>query len=350
MMSLEALRACVVLQDCADQLEVIGNIVQRRPITKHRATELNLQTSGRCLSAGSSLSDATEELHTSLQRLSINESPLTTDNLTKVQHERQFLSDVINGLLVELQKKNTFESLFSVLEEERKKKADLLDMINREKESRLRVKELQKQLLDIHAEKAEKCEALEELIAYLKVQIQDMRVRTGQQGKFVKSCAEQLVYEGQKTNSHKEKELEDEVRMLQEKNKEEKDVHMEMMTFLNRQHTSLQEKLQFWIQCYEKDLEEKEQEITALKNTRANKLAQLQELSKKCRDMQQVIIEDRMEKERLRVQLEKEQMERDAATKIQSWWRGTLVRKGLGSSKKGEKSKAKKGKKGKKKK
>ncbi|XP_052007973.1 dynein regulatory complex protein 9 [Xyrauchen texanus] len=349
MMSLEALRACVVLQDCADQLEVIGNIVQRRPITKHRATELNLQSSGRGLRAGSSLSDATEELHTSLQQLSIKESPLTTDNLTKVQQERQFLSDVINGLLVELQKKNTFESLFSVLEEERKKKADLLDMINRERESRLRVKELQKQLLHIHAEKAEKCEALVELIAYLKVQVQDMRVRTGQQGKFVKSCAEQLVYEGQKTNSHKEKELEDEVRMLQEKTKEEKDVHMEMMTFLNRQHTSLQEKLQFWIQRYEIDLEEKEQEITALKNARTNKLAQLQDLSKKCRDMQQVIIEDRMEKEQLRVQLEKEQTERDAATKIQSWWRGTLVRKGQRSSKKGEKSKAKKGKKGKKK-
>lgn len=52
-----------------------------------------------------------------------------------------------------------------------------------------------------------------ELIAHLKVQVQDMRVRTGQQGKFVKSCTEQLVYEGQKTNSHKEKELEDVVRV-----------------------------------------------------------------------------------------------------------------------------------------
>lgn len=35
-----------------------------------------------------------------------------------------------------------------------------------------------------------------------------------------------------------------------------------------------------------------------------------------CRDMQEVIIEDRMEKERLRAQLEKEQKERDAATKV----------------------------------
>lgn len=44
---------------------------------------------------------------------------------------RQFVSDVINGLMVDLQEKNTFQSLFSAVEEQRKKKAQLLDIINR---------------------------------------------------------------------------------------------------------------------------------------------------------------------------------------------------------------------------
>uniref|UniRef100_A0A8C2CGG5 Dynein regulatory complex protein 9 n=1 Tax=Cyprinus carpio TaxID=7962 RepID=A0A8C2CGG5_CYPCA len=320
MMSVDVLRACAVLQDCADQLAVLGNIIH--PGADTQRTELHLKTAR--LMAGSSLSDFTGELHQSQKHLSIQERLFTPDNLAKVQKDRQFVSDVINGLMVDLQEKNSFQSLFSAVEEQRKKKAQLLDIINREEEGRLRIKALQKELLDIHKQKTDECVRLEELVAYLRDQVQDIRVRSNRQGKFVNSCAEQLVCQGLKVNSQKEKELEDEV-------------------------GNLQEKLQFWIQRYEKDMEKKEQEITGLQNKRNVSQARIQELSKKCRDMQEVIIEDRTEKERLRAQLEKEQRERDAATKIQAWWRGTLVRKGLGSPKK-DKSKSKGGKKGKKKK
>uniref|UniRef100_A0A8C1B884 IQ motif containing G n=1 Tax=Cyprinus carpio carpio TaxID=630221 RepID=A0A8C1B884_CYPCA len=312
MMSVDVLRACAVLQDCADQLAVLGNIIHPGADTQQR-TELHLKTAR--LMAGSSLSDFTGELHQSQKHLSIQERLFTPDNLAKVQKDRQFVSDVINGLMVDLQEKNSFQSLFSAVEEQRKKKAQLLDIINREEEGRLRIKALQKELLDIHKQKTDECVRLEELVAYLRDQVQDIRVRSNRQGKFVNSCAEQLVCQGLKVNSQKEKELEDEVGILQESTEEEKNVHMELETFLKRQHANLQEKLQFWIQRYEKDMEKKEQEITGLQNKRNVSQARIQELSKK----------------------------------IQAWWRGTLVRKGLGSPKK-DKSKSKGGKKGKKKK
>ncbi|XP_016132179.1 dynein regulatory complex protein 9 [Sinocyclocheilus grahami] len=340
MMFVDVLRACAVLQDCANQLAVLGNIMHPGKDTQQR-TELHLKTAR--LMAGSSLSDFTGELHQSQKQLSIQERLFTPDNLAKVQ------KDSNSTKIVDLQEKNSSQSLFSAVEEQRKKKAQLLDIINREEEGRLRIKALQKELLDIHKQKTEECVRLEELVAYLRDQVQDIRVLSNRQGKFVNSCAEQLVCQGLKVNSHKEKELEDEVGMLQERTEEEKNVHMELETFLKRQHANLQEKLQFWIQRYEKDMEKKEQEITALQNKRNVSQARIQELSKKCRDMQEVIIEDRTEKECLRAQLEKEQKERDAATKIQAWWRGTLVRKGIGSPKK-DKSKSKGGKKGKKKK
>ena len=54
--------------------------------------------------------------------------------------------------------------------------------------------------------------------------------------------------------------------------------------------------------------------------------------------------DDRAEKERRRRQLEREGQQMNAAVKIQSWWRGMLVRHAIGPHKK------KKGKKGKKKK
>lgn len=59
---------------------------------------------------------------------------------------------------------------------------------------------------------------------------------------------------------------------------------------------------------------------------------------------EKVVREDRAEKERRRRQLEREQQQMFAAIKIQSWWRGMLVRNAIGPYKK------KKGKKGKKKK
>ncbi|XP_073709399.1 dynein regulatory complex protein 9 isoform X1 [Misgurnus anguillicaudatus] len=333
--------SCAVLQDCADQLSVLDNIM--RPGADTRSIrKFNLKTAEQGLKDGSSLSDIRSQ-----EQLRF-ESPLTPADLVKVQVDRQFVSEVINGLIVELWEKNTFQSLFSAVEEERKIKAQLLDILMRDEERRIRIKTLQKQLLDICKEKTEECERLKESIAHLRHQVENTRMKTECQRTFVKSCTQQLVCQGQKTNSHIEKELEDEVMMTVKKTKEEEKVSMESEAFLKSQHAGLQEQMQYWTTRYEKDLETKEQELTALRNKKANNLAQLHELSKKCRDMQQVIIEDRRQKEEMRVQLETEQRERDAAIKIQSWWRGTVVRRGLGSPKKADKSKPKKGKKKKK--
>lgn len=43
----------------------------------------------------------------------------------------------------------------------------------------------------------------------------------------------------------------------------------------------LGEKLEYWMERYEKDMEDKQQELNALKNTKASNLIQLQDLAKK---------------------------------------------------------------------
>uniref|UniRef100_A0A4W5Q6J4 Dynein regulatory complex protein 9 n=1 Tax=Hucho hucho TaxID=62062 RepID=A0A4W5Q6J4_9TELE len=214
----------------------------------------------------------------------------------------------------------------------------------REEGGRRRIKALQRQLLDIRKEKTLELQRREEMTAHLKDQLQEMKAKTGLERKYVKSSAELLVYQGQKINTHTEKQLEDEIRLM-----------LRCICYFNTEAfisrcKILGEKLEVWMERYERDMEDKQQELNSLRNNKANNLSQLQELAKKYRDSEQVVIEDRMEKEALRRKLEKEHMERDAATKIQSWWRGTLVRRGLGPYKKGKKPKSKEGKKGKKKK
>ena len=44
---------------------------------------------------------------------------------------------------------------------------------------------------------------------------------------------------------------------------------------------TLGEKLEYWMERYEKDMEDKQQELNALKNAKASNLIQLQDLAKK---------------------------------------------------------------------
>ncbi|XP_021418899.1 dynein regulatory complex protein 9 isoform X2 [Oncorhynchus mykiss] len=361
----ELLGLCTVLQDCAAQLSVLGHIMpdthRGRPeadkfvsadigqvLEQQKGAEQNLKAARQFERESGRLSDATRELHRSQKELNrtLEENPLSPDNLAKVQRDRQFVAHVIADVLAELQERGTFHSLLFAVGEEKRRKANLLDIIIREEGGRRKTKALQRQLLDIRKEKTLELQRREEMTAHLKDQLQEMKAKTGLERKYVKSSAELLVYQGQKINTHSEKQLEDEIR--QERLEEERRVHMEMETFLKEHQTSLGEKLEVWMERYERDMEDKQQELNSLRNNKANNLSQLQELAKKYRDSEQVVIEDRMEKEALRRKLEKEHMERDAATKIQSWWRGTLVRRGLGPYKKGKKPKE--GKKGKKKK
>ena len=62
------------------------------------------------------------------------------------------------------------------------------------------------------------------------------------------------------------------------------------------------------------------------------------------------MVEDRIEKEKVRRKEEQEAIELKASIRLQSWWRGVMVRKGLGPFKKGKKKKGKGKKSGKKKK
>ena len=95
---------------------------------------------------------------------------------------------------------------------------------------------------------------------------------------------------------------------------------------------------------YDADVEAKQHELDSLKAAKAHDLSRLQDLTQKYHDYDKVVQEDKQEKERLKRQEEKEQELLKSCTRIQSWWRGIMVRRQLGPYSK----KKKKGKKGKK--
>ncbi|XP_018604362.1 dynein regulatory complex protein 9 isoform X2 [Scleropages formosus] len=330
----QQLRLSTVLMDCVEQLTALGRIM--------------LHSGRACPAAGPPSEIVTVDVGEMQVQVKVlcpaegegakpKDCPPSPEKLVKVQRDRQFVAQVISDVAEELRESGTFHTLLETVGRERKKAAHLQDLIRREEEGRGKMKALQRQLLDIRKEKALELQKREEMIAHLKDQLQQMKAKTTLEKKYVKNSSELMVYQGQKFNAHKEKQLEDDIKHLQEKIKEEKRVHKEMEGFLKEHQTQLVQKLEMWMERYDTETDIKQKELNSLKTNKANNLAYFQELCKTYQESEQVVITDRLEKEEQRRLQEKEERERKAAVKIQAWWRGTCVRQGLGPYGKGTK-------------
>lgn len=71
---------------------------------------------------------------------------------------------------------------------------------------------------------------------------------------------------------------------------------------------------------FDKDTEMKQNELNVLKVATATDLVHLQDLARTVLEYEQVIIEDRIEKETYRKKREKEFLELKSIVKLQSWW------------------------------
>ncbi|XP_037764725.1 dynein regulatory complex protein 9 isoform X2 [Chelonia mydas] len=336
---LEAVQICAVLEDCLDQLAILGYIMPvsyegRTDISNIDAQEISEITKSQkelgvkfeqLMSAKSEnrptvpseslkfteLGQQLQETSGDLKRANhlfsraAKQSAVSSDNLRKVQADRQYVSDVIADTLQEMQTSGTFQSLLQAVQREEEKKFNFYTTIIREEEGRKEIKSLQKQLQDVKKEKDLELQNRNEMIAYLKDQLHEMKAKTDMESRYVKKDTELQIYQTQKKCSNAESDLLNEIEKLEEK-------------------------LEYWMEKYEKDTESKQQELNTLKASKANDLAALQELAKQCRLFEQVMIEDRVEKEAARRKVEQDALELKSVKKLQAWWRGTMVRHNIG--------------------
>lgn len=377
----DAIHIATVLEDCVDQLSVLGKIMPHtfdgRPDAfslvhtqmtelmdsqrdletryqsilakkldlKHTTANVNRLTEmeKEVLETGGDLKNSTHVF-----TRSVRQNPLTGDNTAKIQDDRLFIEGVMAETLSELIQNCTFKVLEEAVNVQKERKAQLLETILKEENGRKRVKTLQKQLGDIKKEKEKELQERNEMIAHLKDQLQEMKAKTNMEGKYIKKCAEVSVAQTQKKCSLSEKEMKDEIEKYRHDIDEEIRCNLEIESFLKTHQAELEKKVDLWMEKYEKDVEAKQHELDVLKASKAKDLEKLQELTKLYREYEQVVVEDRIEKEKARRKQEQEAIELKASIKVQSWWRGVMVRKGFGPY--GKKKKGKKGKKGKKKK
>uniref|UniRef100_A0A8C6B110 Dynein regulatory complex protein 9 n=1 Tax=Monodon monoceros TaxID=40151 RepID=A0A8C6B110_MONMO len=361
---LDVLRISAVLEDTTDQLSILNYIMpvqyEKRKSISVNNKEINLE--GKSLEKLSLVSKPSKIsgpfVHKEEPKLPeirqggqfnkvqdlIFKKPtrqiiMNTETLKKIQIDRQFFSDVITETMQELQDSGTFTSLLKALGKERENKMHFYNIIAREKNGRKKIKSLQKQLLNVKRERQAEVQSRHEYIAHLKDQLQEMKAKTNMENRYMKRNAELQISQTQKKCSKTEELLLEEIEKLRLKTEEENRIHAEIEIFLRKEQQKLEEKLEFWMEKFDKDTEMKQNELNALKAAKASDLAHLQELAKTIREYEQVIIEDRIEKEKTRKKIEQDHLELESSIKLQAWWRGTVVRKEIGGFKMPKKDK-----------
>jgi len=275
---------------------------------------------------------------------SLKQNPMATNNLEKVQEDRSFLEEVLHNTMIEIKKQGTFTSLTGAVEKEKQAKAQMEEIVVKEEESRKRVRELHRKIDEVKAEREREVKQRNEMIAHLKDQLQEMKAKTAMEGKYVKKVCDVSIAQTQKRCQLSEKATQNEIEELKAKIDEENRVNAEIESFLRTHIEKRQELLQQWIDKYENDVEAKTKELDLLKAAKAKDLERLQELTRLYAEYEQVVVEDRIEKEKVRRRMQQEAIELAACIKCQAWWRGTMVRRCLGPYKKKKKKAGGKGK------
>ncbi|XP_010799493.1 dynein regulatory complex protein 9 isoform X3 [Bos indicus] len=356
---LDVLRISAVLEDTTDQLSILNYIMpvqyeKRQSISMKDNKEMHLEgrSSEKVPLASNPSKISSPLVHKEEPKLPeirqggqfnkvqdlifkkpTRQTIMNTETLKKIQIDRQFLSDVITETLEELQEEGTFTNLLKALGKERESKMHFYDTIAREENGRKKIKSLQKQLLNVKKERQAEVQNRNEYIAHLKDQLQEMKAKTNMENRYMKRNTELQISQTQKKCSKTEELLLEEIEKLRLKTEEENRIHAEIELFLRKEQQKLEEKLEFWMEKFDKDTEMKQNELNALKSAKASDLAHLQELAKTIREYEQVIIEDRIEKEKTRKKREQDDLELRSIIKLQAWWRGTVVRREIGGFK-----------------
>merc|ERR1711915_36844 len=350
--------ACVatVFEDAVDQLAILGSILPEQKSKSTTTYQVIADEITYILAEQKQQQEAEVELFSDTQRIikqlttdlisqqcGINERGLTgQDNLLKINRDRQFAEETLGECLREIQSSGTFECLVSSVDEELDRKERYVRAQTAEAQARKELRQLSKQLQNTRKEKEHEIHEMTEMIAHLKDQLQEMKAKTNLEGKYVKKSAENRLEMNGTLKAHEEQLLKNELDEVRKDIEMENRTHTDVKNFLIKKRRWLEDKVEFWMEKYENDTEAKSQELVQLKADKERDLKVLQELARTYDDYERVVLEDRAEKQRIREEKERKELEYKTSIKIQAWWRGTMVRRGLGEFK--QESKKKKGK------
>ncbi|XP_072316896.1 dynein regulatory complex protein 9-like [Eucyclogobius newberryi] len=274
-------------------------------------------------------------------------SPHEKVTLNKLIQNCHNLSELMVMFRVELEEKQTFNFLLRKIEDEEQRKQMIAEHIRRVTKADFREKQAFCSELEEELEnKRALVEKLKDEYAIVEDQLEEQK----ENNQKIKHDKEDKLLMLQKEANDKEKTLEEQIMLVKEQMEKEQHAHKVSIQFLQNQQEEMKQQRDLWEERTRRLRQEKAQQLNDICCKITLNLDRLMEMRRKFRVMEQVVKEDVEEQEKRH----QEQELIKAATKMQAFWRGCMVRKGLGIYKKTEEDKKVKkkdgGKEGKKKK
>lgn len=358
----ETLLATTVLSDCLDKLTILGHIAYNSSGARIHKKVGAISNSEAPAPEFNNPIDLTNDTATNSKLLWQNGNSIahkmtnhldnSESSLKKLERDRFFIEDIISSTLNDLNGNGDFTSLSEKVVNEQNKKRHNTHIIESETQTRKRIKQLTNQLVQLKKDQELEVMNRQQLIAHLKDQLQEFKAKTNLECKYVKKSTENDLAQNLARCTLEENNLKIERERCTNLLDEEETSHHEMVKFLGLNQEKLMDDLENWNNKCDTEIDNKDNELKGLKKDKEKKQSDFEELNLNFASYKAVVVEDRTEKERIKRELAELEKQMNSCIKIQSWWRGVMVRKGLGEFKKkkggkGGKKGGKGGKKGK---
>ncbi|XP_059163990.1 dynein regulatory complex protein 9-like [Physella acuta] len=157
-----------------------------------------------------------------------------------------------------------------------------------------------------------------------------MSCRKPMEATFTQKFGAVMVSRVRKRCAKSEKEVADKLKETKMAAFTEIKCHQSMMRIIGSQLEKEKKTLSYWMAKYDRDTVRLQVELDELKNDRAKTLARIAYLREMIPNYREIVQDDRRVKKIAHDRLMKRDRDNKRATKIQAWWRGTMVRNSLG--------------------
>ncbi|XP_046989973.1 dynein regulatory complex protein 9 isoform X1 [Schistocerca americana] len=281
----------------------------------------------------------------------LREVAIASMKLKKLQRDRAFLEKTLQATVEEIKATGSFHVLSRTVLQEILVQMEEKDLIEQEERNSEEVKYLQAKIVEEAKEIHDKLYQRDEIIAKLKDQMQDVMFDSEMQLRYVDHWERARQSQNLLKYNLQERHLTEAIEELEGQSSTEVKVGEAVERYINESQNKLLQEIDDWHHRYITELEERQLHISKLTEQREQHFQELEDLAvlyqkhqEEIRDYLEFVAErERKAAEEIFINM--------TATRIQAWWRGTMVRRGLGPYRK-KKSKGKekdaKGKKGKK--
>ncbi|OCU01642.1 dynein regulatory complex protein 10 [Xenopus laevis] len=246
-----------------------------------------------------------------------------------------------------------FELLLTSPLEQTEKMRYLQDITLRDKKNKDILSTLEEELKAVVLDRDTEISKKNEIIRHLKVSLHQLEKLSENQVKRIMQEAETQQKSDWRASEGKCSKIQQELQQLRSQLSVNISENREIELFMRKKKYKIETEIENWIQKYDADMGEKQDELEELEAEYTLEKAQLAEVQEKLAVMEEEYTQIMEERRLAKLRMEEEERElankNRAATLIQAHWKGYLVRQSMKSKKKKKKGKGKgKGKKGKK--